>query len=188
MGRPRRAQPTTVPLHITARGVRRLPIFATDEDYELYTSLLAEAARRFGWTILSFSLLPNHVHLVIRLRKENLAEGMKWLHCLHATRFNRRHGYSGHAFDSRYYSKPIESEEHLLRVMRYVALNPVLAGLCDDPGDWRWSSFAGIAAEGRGYSFVAEARARAIYAADQSEGAHAFAASIRSALGELTAA
>jgi putative transposase len=179
-----RSEPTTVPLHVTARGVRRLALFRDDDDFDSYLHLLAGAKAKFDWRILSFCLLPNHVHLIFRLDEPNLGAGMKWLHCLYAKRFNRRYGFTGHAFDSRYASRPIESDDHFFRAVRYVALNPVTAGLCRDPSDWPWSSFAGTAGEGREFSFVQSEGVRSMYAPGQGDGARAYADAVRSKLGD----
>ena len=184
MVRQLRSEPTTVPLHITARGVRRLALFRDDEDFEGYVDLLGRAATKFSWGVLSFSLLPNHVHLVFRLNEPNLGVGMKWLHCLYAKRFNRRYGFTGHAFDSRYASRPIESDDHFFRAIRYVALNPVTAGLCRDPSDWPWSSFAGTAGEGAEFPFVRSGGVRAMYAPSRGDGARAYAEAVRSKLAD----
>lgn len=179
MGRPNRAEPTSVPLHVTARGVRRLALFTDDHDYRDYVALLERAAGRFGWAVLGFALLPNHVHLVIKLERESLSKGMHWLHFLHARRFNLRHGYQGHAFDARFHARAIESEPHLYRALRYVALNPVVAGLCGDPAEWKWSSFAAVAGERDEHPFLAVGRVRALYGSTPKRGACEFAAAIR---------
>ena len=71
----------------------------------------------------------------------NLSLGMRQLNGLYARRFNRRHRRVGHVFQARFRSILVESESYLLAVCRYVVLNPVRAGLCDDPADWPWSSY-----------------------------------------------
>jgi putative transposase len=182
MGRPHRAEPTNIPLHLTARGVRRLPIFGDDSDYQNYADMLGAAASRFDWVVLGFALLPNHVHLVIKLERTTLSKGVHWLHSKHARRFNERHGFRGHAFDARFFMRPIESEAHLRRVFRYVALNPVAAGLCRDPAEWRWSSFATIAGERDDHAFVAVRRVRQLYGNTQADGARAYGSAVRSTI------
>jgi hypothetical protein len=67
---------------------------------------------------------------------------MHRLHSLHAHRFNDRHGRDGHLFQARYGAKPIGSDDQLVVTAAYIAMNPVEAGLCRRPEDWRWSSFA----------------------------------------------
>lgn len=73
---------------------------------------------------------------------EDLAPGMKRLNGNYAQSFNRRHRGRGHVFESRYASVLVENDGHLRWLFRYLARNPVDAGLCDDPKDWPWSSYA----------------------------------------------
>jgi hypothetical protein len=69
---------------------------------------------------------------------------MHWLNGCYAQWFNRRHGFKGHLFEDRFHAEPVESESHLLEATRYVPLNPVRAGICDHPGEWRWSSYRAL--------------------------------------------
>ena len=63
---------------------------------------------------------------------------------MYASYFNERHGFDGHLFDRRFGSRLVETEEHLVDASRYIAFNPVRAGLCSHPQEWRWSSFYGV--------------------------------------------
>jgi hypothetical protein len=84
--------------------------------------------------------MDNHVHLVLETPEPNLAAGMRALHGMYAQLFNKRHGLRGHVFQGRYGSVRIVSDEHLWVTLRYVALNPVEAGLCEHPDGYAWSS------------------------------------------------
>jgi REP element-mobilizing transposase RayT len=97
------------------------------------------------WLIRSFVAMPNHYHAVIETPKPNLSEGMHRINGLYARRFNRRHGQSDHLFGRRFHAVEITSDEHLLEACRYDVLNPVRAGLCQRPEEWRWSSFKATA-------------------------------------------
>jgi REP-associated tyrosine transposase len=143
--------------------VRRDRIFVDDADRRMFIAFLAQSVYRFRWTCLAYCLMTNHFHLVVSLSAPNLAKGMHRLNGLYARRFNERHGHVGHLFEARYSSNLIETEEHLLQALRYVALNPVTAGLCDDPGDWEWSSFRATAGLERCPRFLAGARVRALF-------------------------
>jgi putative transposase len=105
--------------------------------------VLRHVLDRYGWLLYSYCLLGNHYHLVIETPRPNLSRGMRQLNGLYARRFNLRHGRVGHVFQARFRSILVENESYLLAVCRYVVLNPVRAGLCDDPGDWAWSSYNG---------------------------------------------
>jgi REP element-mobilizing transposase RayT len=154
VARPPRSQPPGHSFHLTARGVRRSIVFNDDCDYELYLDLLGQTARRFAWIVIGYCLMPNHVHLVIRLEKPSLSAGMHRLQGVYARKFNERHGHSGHVFEARFHSLRMEREEHLLQAIRYLARNPVDAGLCEDPIDWRWGSHAVVVGRSRRWSPV----------------------------------
>ena len=91
--------------------------------------------------------MSNHYHLVIETPEANLAEGMRQLNGVYTQRFNRRHGRVGHVFQRRYKAILVERDGYLLELARYVALNPVRAGMVDGPQDWPWSSFAATCAQ-----------------------------------------
>lgn len=84
--------------------------------------------------------MTNHWHVVVQTPAADISAGIHRLNWLYAYRFNERHGYSGHVFESRFNSVLIESDRQLLEAARYVELNPVRARICLDPADWPWSS------------------------------------------------
>ncbi len=88
--------------------------------------------------------MSNHAHLVIETPLPNLGAGMQRVHGVYARSFNKRHERSGHHFQGRYGSVRIGDDSHLWTVLRYVALNPVEAGLCERADQWRWSSYGGV--------------------------------------------
>jgi REP-associated tyrosine transposase len=130
--------------NVGLRGARQLPIAFDDRDRSLYVRLLAMTVRRFGWRCLAWCLMPNHVHLAIQIAVANLSNGMYFLNHAYARWLNRRHGYSGHAFDRRFYAGEIKGDPHLFELVRYIVLNPVRAGLCESPDEWRWSSHRAV--------------------------------------------
>jgi putative transposase len=75
----------------------------------------------------------------------NLSRGMLWLNGSYARRFNGRHERVCHVFQGPHRAELLEREEQRLEVCRYIALNPVRAGLCDDPASWPWSSYRATA-------------------------------------------
>ena len=94
----------------------------------------------YGWSCLTFCLMGTHYHFVVQTPEPNLAEGMQRLNSRYAISFNRRHSLQGHAFGARYWGEPIERDVHVIEALRYVALNPVRAGIVADPAAWRWST------------------------------------------------
>ena len=139
---PRRARRETESglFHVFARGNDRRTIFVDNTDRRRYLSLLGATVRRCEWLALGYCLMPNHVHLLIETQKPNLAEGMGRIQSSYAQAFNRRHNRTGHLFDGRYGSVRVQTNEHLITAVRYIAFNPVKAELAPDPVGWRWSS------------------------------------------------
>jgi hypothetical protein len=84
--------------------------------------------------------MTSHYHLLFRTPEPNIAAGMQMLNGSYALTFNQRHGFSGHLFDRRYGATFIQSDEQLWVTARYIAYNPVEAGLCVDPADWTHGS------------------------------------------------
>lgn len=145
MARPLRVQFPGATYHVTNRGNEQRPIFRSDDDYAAFLAFLAEAVRRFGWSVSAWVLMTNHFHLVIQTPSANLSEGMHWLETSYATWFNRRHSRSGHLFQGRYKSILVEDQTYLTRLLRYVVLNPVRANMVAQPEDYAWSSYRATA-------------------------------------------
>ncbi len=141
MARALRNAPAGAIFHITARGNRRQPIFLDDRDRQRFLEILTAVVLRFGWRCHAYCLMSNHYHLVVETPKDNLSEGMHRLNFLYAQWTNARHEVDGHLFDGRFRSRIVQSTYQLMTLVRYIALNPVAAGLCADPGDWAWSSY-----------------------------------------------
>jgi putative transposase len=128
--------------HVFARGNAKQLIYRDDADREQYLALLGRAVMRQRWRCLAYCLMDNHLHLLLETTEPNLGRGMQWLHGRYGEAFNRRHRRSGHVFQGRYGAVRVKSDAQLLMVARYVARNPVDAGLCDEPEAWPWGSHA----------------------------------------------
>ena len=85
--------------------------------------------------------MDNDYHLVIETCEANLSEGMRQLNGIWAQRFNGRNNSVGHVFQSRFFAHLIEREPYLLEVLRYIVLNPVRAGVCQNPKEYAFSSY-----------------------------------------------
>jgi putative transposase len=131
--------------HITGRGNERRDIVRDDADRQLLLDLVAEAVGRFRWNLYQYVLMTNHYHFVIHLTAATLSSGMKWLNSGYAQAFNRRHERVGHLFQGRFKGRLVQEEAYLAEVLRYVALNPVRAGMVARPEDYRWSSHRAMA-------------------------------------------
>jgi REP element-mobilizing transposase RayT len=131
--------------HVTSRGNERRPIFRANRDREMFLSFLGAATRRFGWSVTAWVLMTNHFHLVVQTPQPNLSRGMQWLNGTYAAWFNHRYNRSGHLFHGRFKAFLVEKESYFAEVVRYVALNPVRAGIVERPEHYRWSSYRAAA-------------------------------------------
>ena len=128
--------------HVTAKGCAERSIYRGDADRASFEAILSQVIEKHVWSCSSFCLMSTHYDLLVTTPFGDLAAGMQRLNGLYAQTFNKRHGASGHLFHGRYHAEFIQTDSHLLEVTRYIALNPVRAGLCRRPGDWPWSTFA----------------------------------------------
>jgi REP element-mobilizing transposase RayT len=145
MARPLRPLAAGLIYHVTARGNAKARMFLDDADYEVFLSGLAVARHVDGLLCHAYCLMPNHYHLFVETRRANLDDALQRLNGTYAMRFNRHHERTGHVFQGRYGSKLITDDDYALTVVRYIAANPVQAGLCARPEDWPWSSYAATA-------------------------------------------
>lgn len=130
------------PYHVTHRGNRRADVFSCDSDRNRYLGLLGTYAERYGLDLWAYSLMSNHVHLIVRPQSEDsMALAIGNAHRAYSRLVNEQHDWTGHLWAGRYYSTLLD-EEHLWSAVRYVELNPVRAGLVLRAVDYPWSSAA----------------------------------------------
>lgn len=141
MARPLRLEFANALYHVTARGNDQRQIFHDDIDRTRFLGFLAIAVRRFRWSVTAYVLMSNHFHLVVRTPEPTLSRGMHWLNGRYAASFNRRHKRTGHLFQGRFHSVLVDEGSYFVQVLRYVVLNPVRAGMCALPEEYRWSSY-----------------------------------------------
>ena len=98
----------------------------------------------YKWSCGSFCLMGTHFHLILNTLEATLSRGMQHLCGAYAQWFNWKYGRRGHLFGRRFGSVEILDDTHLLNAHRYVALNPVRAGICDRPESWRWGSYRAL--------------------------------------------
>lgn len=131
-----------LPHHVTQRGNRRESIFFDDDDRLTYLSWLKEYADKHQVEVLAYCLMSNHIHLIaVPVADDGLQRMLKPLHMRYAQRVNRQQGWSGHLWQGRFFSSPLD-DAYLWTAMRYVEGNPVRAGMVQRAEDYRWSSAA----------------------------------------------
>jgi putative transposase len=129
-----------VPHHVTQRGNRKERTFFDDSDYRFYLKLLAECSAAANTTVWAYCLMPNHVHVVLTPADETgLRRTFADLHRRYTRFVNFKRGWSGHLWQGRFGSAPMD-EAHLLNAVRYVSQNPVRARLVEKAEEWPWSS------------------------------------------------
>ena len=141
MSRPVRIQFEGALYHVTSRGDRREPIYEDNDDRSAFLDILGEVSETFNWICHAYCLMTNHYHLVIETPDGNLSKGMRQLNGVYTQASNRRHKRTGHLFQGRYKAILVDADAYLLELTRYVVLNPVRAGMVDEPGNWPWSSY-----------------------------------------------
>lgn len=126
--------------HVTQRGNRQQTIFFDDADRGAYIAILADALRQSATTCLAWCLMDNHVHLMlVPTGPDGLRAPLSSTHTRYAQRINRRQSASGHLFQGRFASYPMD-DRHMMFAARYIENNPVAAGLVPHAEAWRWSS------------------------------------------------
>ena len=126
--------------HVIQRGNRRQALFFSDDDRRAYLHNLAEGCTRHAVSCLAWCLMGNHVHLIlVPPQADALRAVLSAVHTAHSQRINRVQGLTGHVFEGRYKSYPMD-DAHMLIAVRYVENNPVAAKMVAQAEDWPWSS------------------------------------------------
>ena len=129
--------------HVINRGNRRAEVFHNHRDYQAFVKLMERACNRLPMRIVSYCLMPNHFHLVSWPHEDgDLSRWMQWLLTSHVRRYHRINGTDGRVWQGRFKDFPIQQDDHLLRVVRYVERNALRANLVNRAEQWRWSSLA----------------------------------------------
>jgi putative transposase len=111
----------------------------------MFLTTLADALAKVPLAILAFVLMPNHFHLVVLSeRGVAISEFMRWFMNAHIRRYHRWRELwgTGHLYQGRFKAFPVQSDYHLLTVLRYVEANALTAHLVPTAEEWAWSSLA----------------------------------------------
>lgn len=126
--------------HVIARGVRRSDLFRQAADYRLFLALLRRALTASDHHLVAYSLMPNHIHLLVECGTASLSAMMHRLLLPYARAFNGIYGGTGHVFQDRHHARACLDDSYFRELMRYIHLNPVRAGLSSTPAEYPWSS------------------------------------------------
>lgn len=142
MGRQPRLPSETGYYHVVSRGNRREAIFQQPVDYAAYSRFVAAACRKFQTAVAHFCLMPNHAHLLLWAADlDHLSRAMHHVQRRHWFHVQRVYELTGHLWQGRFHSFPIEAEAYLLEAARYIERNPLEAKLVRVLEDYPWSSY-----------------------------------------------
>ena len=128
--------------------------FVDDRDRTSWLELFASTIDRHSWRCIAFCLLSTHWHAILELPDNSLPAGMHRLVGGYSKLFNERHLRVGYLVRSRYWSRRKDNPEAVLQAFRYVARNPVGAGIVDRPEEWPWSSYGATIGASTAFGFV----------------------------------
>ena len=131
--------------HVLNRGNGRARLFHKPEDYEAFLRILMEVKQSVPVKVLGLCLMPNHWHLALLPKGDgDLSRFMLRLTTTHVRRrFAHTHAAAGgHLYQGRFKNFPVQSDDHLLTLLRYIEANPLRAKLAERAKDWPWSSLA----------------------------------------------
>ena len=140
MPRTARAVEGGIIYHVLNRGNGRMWLFHKTADFEAFLRVLDEGLRRYPVDLLTYALMSNHWHLVVRPRTaEALGRFMGWVGVTHVRRHHEHYHTrgGGHLYQGRFKSFPVQDDGHFLTVCRYVEANALRAGMVARAEDWR---------------------------------------------------
>ena len=139
MGRRRREFSPGI-YHLASHGSDDRYLYLDDEDRADFLERFSDSFWTRGIEVLAYVLLGNHYHGLVHIHDERLAEALQRLHTEYSRHHNRRHDRRAHLFRAHCLARRINDDNDLLGAYRYLARNPVEAGLVSDPLDWPWAS------------------------------------------------
>lgn len=116
-------------------------MFLDDIDRKSFLELLGSVVYRYRWVCCAYCLMRNHYHLLVDTSVESLSGGMKLLDGTYSRRFNSRYRRSGQMIRVHFMVERIDNDYRFLNAVKYIARNPLEAGVCCHPGEWSWSSY-----------------------------------------------
>jgi REP element-mobilizing transposase RayT len=126
--------------HLILRGNHREPLFGADRDRAYLNALVGDVVARFDLRLLAYCWMTNHLHLAVRVGDTPLAKPMQRLAMRYSRHIHADAGQVGHLFERRFRAILVDADAYLLSLVRYIHLNPVVAGMVSDPAAYRWSS------------------------------------------------
>ena len=126
--------------HIVLRGINKQNIFEEDYDYSKFINTIQKYKQKYEYHICAYCLMSNHIHILIKVERDNLFMIMKSITISYAYWFNLKYTRCGHLFQDRYKSETVEDDRRFIVVINYIHNNPVKAALCERADDYKHSS------------------------------------------------
>ena len=130
--------------HVIANANRTEALFFGVDDFRVFHYMLCYTAAYHEWQVHAWCYMTTHYHLLLTTPNGDLSRGMHRLNSRYAHWFNDTYLEVGHVFRGRYKPILVETDDHLHWCYRYIAMNPVEAGMCEKPEQWRWSSYGWV--------------------------------------------
>lgn len=143
MARPYRLQGENCLYHIMSRGDDRKKIYTKPGDYGKFMDYMVKAKEGYQFYLYAYCLMANHFHLLLETKLPNISKIMHYVKGSYTTYYNIRHRRTGHLFQGRFRSIVVDKDRYFRELSRYIHLNPVHAGIVQDPVAYVWSSYRG---------------------------------------------
>jgi len=146
MGRKPRTISEGALYHIVQRGNNRNYVYENITDKNCFLRLLVESKEVGNYRILYYVLMDNHYHLILESGEVPYWKGLQWLNTTYSKYYNKKYNRSGGIYEGRYSAWEIGDTRHYYQLLKYIAENPVKAGIVKKPRDYRWSAHLDIIA------------------------------------------
>lgn len=127
--------------HVILRGINKQIIFEDEYDYSQFIGILKYYKKRCGFRLYAYCIMNNHVHLLIENTTDDLEIIMKKIEVKFVRWYNQKYQRTGHLFQDRFKSEPVNDMRYFQTVFRYIHWNPLRAGLETALGSYLWSSY-----------------------------------------------
>ena len=136
------------------RGINQQQIFEDAEDCDKFIQILQECKAISGFKLFAYCLMGNHIHLLIKPENEPIEQVFKRIGGRYVYWYNVKYRRTGHLFQDRFKSEPVEDDGYFLAAIRYIHQNPLKAGICKRIEDYEYSSYGEYISEPRLYNWI----------------------------------
>ena len=127
--------------HIMLRGIDKRNLFLEKSDYEKFIEYIVKAKEKTDFTVYAYCLMTNHVHMLLKTENEGIGNIIRRITVGYAQYHNIKNSRTGHLFQNRFKSEPVDTDEYFLTVLRYIHQNPLKAKMVKKIEDYKWSSY-----------------------------------------------